>query len=112
MNSEKMKDYIESIFNIFKKIHKESEIKKNTKMNMISLTIYNYVSKLAKDNNISLKDIQETDVINLVPFFDYVSINKIEFYDFNNIQMNDVDITKSADLEKFVLTHIYHITKL
>lgn len=112
MNTEKMKDYIESIFNIFKKIHKEAEKNKNTKLNMISLTIYNYVSKLAKDNNIILKDIQETDVINLVPFLEYVSINKIEFYDFNNIKMTDVDITKSSDLEKFVLTHIYHITKL
>jgi UV DNA damage repair endonuclease len=111
MNSEKMNDYICSIFNIFKNIHKNAEATKNVKMNMISLTIYNYVSKMAKDNNFSLKDVPENNCINLVPFLEYVSLHKIEFYDFDKIKLEDVDITKSADLERFVLSHIYYITK-
>ena len=32
-------------------------------------------------------------------------------YDFNNIDLSDVDVNKDEDLEKYVLTHIYYITQ-
>ena len=111
MSYDKMNDYIESLFTVFTMVNKKAEQKKDKKMKFIALLIYNYVLKTAKDNGVDLKTISESETINLIPFFEFVSYNNIEFYDFNKIQMEDVDVTKASDLERFVLTHIYYITQ-
>lgn len=108
---DKMKDYIESLFTVFKIVNKKAYQKKDRKMKFIALIIYNYVLKTSKDNGIDLKTINEAETINLIPFFEYVSYNNIEFFDFNKIKMEDVDVSKANDLERFVLTHIYYITQ-
>jgi hypothetical protein len=110
---DKMPEYIESVFTIFKNIHKKGEQQKDRRLQIISLTIYNYVSYLAKTNNISLKEIKdpEPEMINMIPIFEYITYNNIELYDFLKIELKDVDITKKEDLERFVLTHIYYITQ-
>ena len=54
---------------------------------------------------------KEPELINLIPIFEYISVNNIELYDFSKIDVNDVDITNNADLERFILTHIYYITQ-
>ena len=66
---------------------------------------------MAKDYDVNLKDLLEPEFINLIPVFEYISYNNIELYDFTKIDINDVDITKNADLERFVLTHVYYITQ-
>ena len=38
-------------------------------------------------------------------------MNNIELYDFSNINVNDVNITKKEDLERFVISHVYYITQ-
>ena len=48
---------------------------------------------------------------NLIPVFEYISYNNIELYNFENIDISDVDMTKNEDLERFVLTHVYYITQ-
>lgn len=111
MAYDKMNDYIESVFTVFKTVNKKAEQKQDRKMKFIALMIYNYVLKTSKDNGVDLKTINDTDTINLIPFFEYVSYNNIEFFDFNKIKMEDIDVTKAADLERFVLTHIYYITQ-
>jgi len=111
MTYDKMNDYIETIFTVFKMVHKKAEQQKDKKMKYISLMIYNYVLKTSKDNGIFLNTLKETEVINLIPFFEYVSYNNIAFYDFDKIGLDDVDVTKTSDLERFVLTHIYYITQ-
>lgn len=108
---DKMNDYIESIFTVFKTVNQKAEQKNDKKMKYIALLIYNYVLKTSKDIGVDLKTIKEAESINLIPFFEYVSYNNIEFFDFNTIKMEDVDVTKAADLERFVLTHIYYITQ-
>ena len=60
---------------------------------------------------LDLKSISQKESINLIPFFEYISHNNIELYDFNKIKMEDVDTSQNADLERFVLTHIYYITQ-
>ena len=111
MTYDKMNDYIESVFTVFKTVNKKADQKQDRKMKFIALMIYNYVLKTSKDNGVDLKTINDTDTINLIPFFEYVSYNNIEFFDFNKIKMEDIDVTKAADLERFVLTHIYYITQ-
>lgn len=106
-----MEDYITSIFNVFQMVNKKAENQQDKRLKMIGLTIYNYVRYMSKDYNIELNKIENPDNINLIPIFEYISTNNIELYDFSNINMNDVDITKKEDLERFVLSHVYYITQ-
>ena len=118
---DKMPDFIESMFNVFNLVNKKAQEQNDKRLKMIALTIYNYTRKMANDNDINLLDINLLDInlldisskesINLIPIFEYISYNNIILYDFSKIDINDVDVTKNADLERFVLTHIYYITQ-
>lgn len=108
---DKMKDYIESVFNVFQMVNRKAEQQNDRRLKMIGLTIYNYTRYMSKEFEIDLKEIREPDKINLIPIFEYVSCNNIEFLDFSNININDIDIRKKEDLERFVLSHIYYITQ-
>jgi hypothetical protein len=90
----------------------KAEQQKDRRFQMISIVIYNYVSYMAKQYDVSLKDISTQESINLIPIFEYISMNDVELYDFTKINANDVDITKKEDLERYVLTHVYYITQL
>jgi len=111
MAYDKMNDYIESIYNVFRMIHKKALEREDKKTKYISLIIYNYVSNLAKEYNINLKSNEDPTSINLIPFFEYVTYNNIEFYDFSKIELTDVDVTKKEDIERFVLSHVYYLTQ-
>jgi len=108
---DKMPEFIESIFNVFKMITKKADTQNDKRLKMISLVIFNYVRKMAKDYNVNLKELLEPDSINLIPVFEYISYNNIELYDFTKIDITDLDVTKNSDLERFVLTHVYYITQ-
>jgi hypothetical protein len=108
---DKMSDFVQSIFHVFKLVNKKAENQHDKRLKMIGLTIYNYVRKIANDINMDLNTINDTDSINLIPIFEYITYNNIQLYDFSKINVNDVDVTKREDLEKFVLTHIYYITQ-
>ena len=108
---DKMSDFVQSIFHVFKLVNKKAENQHDKRLKMIGLTIYNYIRNIATDINIDLKIINEPETINLIPIFEYITYNNIELYDFSNININDVDVTKTEDLERFVLTHIYYITQ-
>ena len=113
---DKMTEFIESIFNVFKMINKKANTQNDKRLKIISLVIFNYVIKMAKDYNVNLKellepDLLEPDAINLIPVFEYISYNNIELYDFTKIDVTDLDVTKNSDLERFVLTHVYYITQ-
>lgn len=108
---DKMPEFIDSIYNVFKMVNKKAENPNDKRLKMISLVIFNYVKKMAKDYDVKLKDLIEPEFINLIPVFEYISYNNIELYDFTKIDINDVDITKNADLERFVLSHVYYITQ-
>jgi len=105
---DKIPEYISALFIVFKKIHEKA---KDTRQQMISLTIYNYVRYMSKEYNIDLSAITEPEIINLIPIFEYISHENIELYDFSKININDVDVTKKEHLERFVLSHVYYITQ-
>lgn len=108
---DKMEDYITSIFNVFQMVNRKAEQQQDKRLKIIGLTIYNYVRYMAKEYNIELKDITEQDSINLIPVFEYIAANDIELLDFSTININDIDITKKEDLERFVISHVYYITQ-
>ena len=108
---DKMEDYVTSIFNVFQMVNRKAEQQKDKRFKIIGLTIFNYARYMANEYNVDLKEIKEPESINLIPVFEYVAANNIELYDFSNININDVDITKKEDLERFVISHIYYITQ-
>jgi hypothetical protein len=108
---DKMEDYIGSIFNVFQLVNRKAEQQHDKRMKVVALVIFNYVRFMAMEYNVNLKNIVESESINLIPVFEYVAANNIELYDFTTIHMNDLDVTKKEDLERFVLTHVYYITQ-
>lgn len=108
---DKMEDYIASVYNVFQLVNNKAEQQQDKRMKMIALVIFNYTRFMAKEYNFDLKTVQLEDSINLIPIFEYVAANDVELYDFNTINMTDVDITKKEDLERYVLTHVYYITQ-
>ena len=108
---DKMDEFIKSVFNVFQLVNRKAEKQKDKRLKMISLTIFNYARYMAKEYEIELKDFIEPESINLIPIFEYVAINNIELLDFSNINMDDINVNKKEDLERFVLSHIYYITQ-
>jgi hypothetical protein len=108
---DKMPDYIASVYNVFQLINYKAEKQSDKRMKMVSLMVFNYVRKLAKDYSINLRELPEPDSINLIPVFEYISHNNIELYDFSKISVTDVDVSKNADMERFILSHVYYITQ-
>jgi hypothetical protein len=115
MAYDKMDEFIETLFDVFKMVTQLVVEKKETKYKFIAAIIHNYILKTAKSNNIDMSALILNDTyktqINLIPFFEYVTHNNIEFYDFNNIELLDVDTSKNEDIERFVLSHVYYITQ-
>lgn len=104
--------YVKSVFHVFQMVKKQSELHDDKKRKMIALIIYNYVKFMAYENDIDLKCfLVEPEVLNLIPIFEYIAANNIQLYEFDKIQIEDVDIRKREDLERFVLSHIYYITQ-
>ena len=108
---DKMPDYIASVYNVFQLINYKAEKQSDKRMKMVSLMIFNYVRKLAKEYSINLRELPEPDSINLIPVFEYISHNNIELYDFSKISVTDVDVSKNSDMERFILSHVYYITQ-
>ncbi len=111
MPFEKIKEYVEDLFNVFHIINNKSDQMGDRKSKYIALIIYNYMVKTAKDNNIDLRELSVKKSVDLSVIFEYINENKIELYDFTTIKIESVDVTKSEDIERFVLTHIYYLTQ-
>jgi hypothetical protein len=104
-----MKEYITSVFHVFQSIQASSNTNQRSKM--ISLVILNYVKYMAKEYNVNLTDIVKPERIHLMPIFEYIAANQIALIDFSSININDIDVTKKEDIERFVVSHIYYITQ-
>jgi hypothetical protein len=109
---EKMEEYIQSIFDVFQMIHKKAVSSDNKRLQMISILLFNYLMCLTNQHKVEIKkDEKEKEYINLIPVFEYVAFHQIELYEFDKIEMSDVDTNKKEDLERFVLTHVYYLTQ-
>jgi len=108
---DKMDLYISSVFNVFQLVNRKAEQQQDKRMKIVALVIFNYVNFMAKEHNIELKNLVEPESINLIPVFEYIAANNILLYDFTAINMNDLDVTKKEDLERYVLSHVYYITQ-
>ena len=111
MSYDKMPDFIETIFNVFNNVNYQATTKNDTRLKFIALLIMNYVNKMATENEVDLKQLPEPTHINLIPFFEYITCKNIELIEFDKIKIEDIDISKNEDIERFVLSHIYYLTQ-
>jgi len=111
MSYDKMEDFIETIYKVFNSVNVKADLKRDKRLKYIAVLILGYVTKLAKDYSVSLKEIEEPDSINLIPFFEYVNFKEIKLLEFDKVEMEDIDVTKSEDIERFILSHVYYITQ-
>ena len=111
MSYDKMEDFIETIYNVFSSVNTKADLKRDKRLKYIAVLILGYVTKLAKEHTVNLKEIEEPDTINLIPFFEYVSFNDIKLLEIDKITVEDIDVTKSEDIERFILSHVYYITQ-
>lgn len=111
MPYDKMNDYAETIYHVFEMVNDKANKQQDKKMKFIAALIFKYLTKIITEYKIDLKSVQEVSNINLIPVFEYISVNNIELFDFNTIKMEDVDISKEEDIERFVLSHVYYITQ-
>ena len=107
----KTKEYIETIFSVSEMLSKKAKISDNIRLKAISQVIHNYNLKVINETKTDIEKLNKNEYINMVPFFEYVSLNNIEFFDFNKIQPQDIDVNSEEDLERYVLSHIYYITQ-
>lgn len=111
MEFSKSNDYVNAIYNIAIMINNIAKKNQDQRFTTIAYLISNYFYKILKETNFDKNELVKTEHINLVPFFEYVSQNKIEFYDFNEIDVNNFDVKDELVIERFILSHIYHITQ-
>lgn len=107
-------EYIQCIFNVSRKIFEKARKSNDKRLQGISTAILNYTKKIMSDAKIKHNEveIENGENINMKPFFEYVSVNNIQFLDFKNIQISDLDLSKETDIERFILSHIYYITQV
>jgi hypothetical protein len=111
MAYDKMQEYITSLCDVAQMVNKKGHEQRNKRLIMVALLISNYVIKIGTKYNINLKEIKNNETANLIYIFEYINYNNIQLLDFANLDINDVDVEKEEDLERFVLSHIYYITQ-
>ena len=108
---DQMPEYIYAVFNVFRLVNDKADLKKNQRMKMIALVMFNYVRYMAGIYNIDVETIPEQNPVNLIAIFEYITFTGVKLYDFKSINPEEVDVRKNEDLERYVLTHIYYITQ-
>ena len=106
-----MQEYITSLCDVAQMVNKKGRDKCNKRLIMVSLLISDYVIKMGTKHNINLKEIKNNETANLIYIFEYINYNNIQLLDFSNLEINDIDVNKEEDLERFVLSHVYYITQ-
>ena len=111
MSYDKMNDYIETIYHVFNSINMKADLNRDKRLKCITFLILGYVTNLAKEYNINLLQIPKPESINLIPFFEYITVKEIKLLEFDKIKMEDIDVNNSQDVERFLLSHIYYLTQ-
>lgn len=109
MTFEKSKDYIESIFNFMEILYRKADKLKDNKLMQICKMIFNYLITCCSESKLLLKDLKKYEQFDMKPVYDYIQENSIQILDFNNISLEDINVSSPLDIERFVLSHIYYI---
>jgi len=111
MDYHKSREYLVSLKSICNMLFDKSKITKDQKLHFISVMIFNYLKRALEELKIDYSSIEIEDCVNLVPLYEYTSVNEIELYDLEKITLDDVDVKQPNDVERFVLSHIFYMFK-
>tara|TARA_B110000971_G_scaffold106207_1_gene108885 strand:+ start:1621 stop:1971 length:351 start_codon:yes stop_codon:yes gene_type:complete len=113
MTYPEIEEYVTAIYNVYIIVNRKAQIIKNDKLAHISRMILNYYLESANNNGLMISNVPEVDDddINLMPIFRYIAHYEIELYELSNMKDSDLDIENKADIERFVLSHIYYLTQ-
>ena len=106
---EKSKEFIESIYNFMEVLVIKAKKLNDNKLMQICKLIFNYLMSCCSQTKILLKNLDKNENFNMKPVYNYISNNKIDILDLNNIKFEDVNLSNENDIERFVLSHIYYI---
>jgi hypothetical protein len=109
MGFEKSIEYIESIFNFMDVLHRKAMKLNDKKLIQICRLIFNYLITCCAERKVLVRDLKKNEDFDMKPVYDYIHDNDIKLLDLNNVLPEDIDISKSQHIERFVLSHIYYI---
>ena len=105
----KTKEYLASIKSISNMLFNKSKDTNDKKLHFIALMIFNYLKAELQDTKIDYSNIEIQDCINLVPLYEYMAASHIQLYDLKKMSIDDVNVSKQTDVERFVLSHIFYM---
>ena len=105
----KTKAYLVSIKSISNMLFNKAKDTNDKRLHFISLMIFNYLKGELCDLKLDYSSIEVEDCINLVPLYEYMATNHIELYDLKKISLDDMNASKQADVERFILSHIFYM---
>ncbi len=104
-----MPGYIRSVWNVYQSLAAtRSPTPKGT---LLARLVANYARQMARDYDVDISNVPRVARPNLIPVFEYVAANNIALIDFATVRLDDVDVSSPADIERFVLSHIYYLTQ-
>lgn len=102
-------EYLVSVKSICNMLFDKSNKTNDKKLLYISMMIFNYLKGILSELKLEYSKIETEDCINLFPLYEYKTVNKIELYNLQEIQPDDVDIQNKLNIERFVLSHIFYM---
>jgi len=102
-------EYLVSVKSICNMLFEKSNKTHDKKLLYISMMIFNYLKGILNELKLEYSNIETEDFINLFPLYEYKTANKIELYNLQEIQPDDVDIQNKQNIERFVLSHIFYM---
>jgi hypothetical protein len=81
------------------------------KMQHVVMMICNYLLKNVKIGGIYRNTWLENDYVDMCPIYEYISLNKIDLFEYSQNELFVIDMRNDADVERFILSYICSIVK-
>jgi hypothetical protein len=105
----KTSEYVLTLCCIHKMLYDKSRATKDQTLYLITVMILKYIKKACDELGIDTRTLAPTAQFDLAPLYTYIRDNQIHLYDLTILADGDMDSTKDADVERFILSHITYI---
>ena len=102
-------EYVLTLCCIHKMLYDKARTNKDNTLYLITVVLLKYIKKACDELGIDTRTLTPTDKFHLEPMYTYIRDNQIHLYDLTTLADGDMDHTKDADVERFVLSHISYI---
>lgn len=102
-------EYVLTLCCVHKMLYDKARTNKDNTLYLITVVLLKYIKKACDELGIDTRTLAPTDKFDLAPMYTYIRDNQIHLYDLTKLADGDMDHTKDADVERFVLSHITYI---